>query len=140
MDAFASCREPNVGYAAFDFYDGLAALLHICDIVTDPVPSVLNAWLPRAQGYLNVALKHLPDIGGEDYTQCGLAAQWRAANLLDCAAPISGRWLQQQLIVECDILTAHPGFYYFRAALPEAAAVVVFFARQRAGISGLFGA
>ena len=140
MGALAACLEPETDYAAFDFYDGLAALLRIADALSHRPRSPLSDWLPRAQGYFNVALKHLPEIGGADYAQRGLARQWRAANLLRCAVPISARWLQQQLLVECSILAAHPAFYWVREALPEAAAVVDIFARRRVGRAGLFWA
>jgi len=137
MGAIDSCLEPA---AVYDFYDGLAALLRICDVLDRYSTSPLSAWLPRAQGYLHVALKHLPEIGGEDYAQPGLAQQWRAANLLACAAPISARWLQQQLAEECAVLAAHQGFYLVCAALPEVAAAVLDLARRRAGRLGLFWA
>ena len=117
MGASASCLEPDATSAMYDFYDGLAALLRICDVVSRQPTSSLAAWLPRAQGYLQVALKHLPEIGGADYAQRGLAQQWRTANLLGCATPISARWLQQQLRVECGMLAAHPGFHFLGGGL-----------------------
>jgi hypothetical protein len=138
MGASASCLEPDAISALYDFYDGLAALLRICDAVSLQPTASLAAWLPRAQGYLQVALKHLPEIGGADYAQRGLAEQWRTANLLGCAAPISARWLQQQLCVECGILAAHPGFHLLGEALPEEMATVVFCARRRADRAGIF--
>jgi len=137
MGAIDSCLEPA---AVYDFYDGLAALLRICDAVGRHPTSPLSAWLPRAQGYLNVALKHLPEIGGADYARPELARQWRAADLLACATPISARWLQQQLARECAMLAAHADFHCLRAALPEAAAVVLDLAHRRAGRVGLFWA
>jgi hypothetical protein len=140
MGASASCLEPDATSVLYDFYDGLAVLLRICDGVSRQPTSSLAAWLPRAQGYLQVALKHLPEIGGADYAQHGLAEQWRAANLLGCAAPISARWLQQQLRVECGILTAHPGFHFLREVSPEEMAAVIFCAWRRVGRAGLFWA
>ena len=130
MGAVDSCLEPDAGYAVYDFYDGLAALLRIYDVLNVQPLIALSTWLPRAQGYLHVALKHLPDIGGEDYAQLGLAAQWRAAKLLECAAPISARWLQTQLVVECGILVAHEHFYFLRSVLHEDTAAVIFLARR----------
>ena len=138
MGAMDACLEPEAGSIVYDFYDGLAAMLRICDAVDTRSPSFLSAWMPRAQGYLNVALKHLPAIGGEDYAQPGWAQQWRAAHLLDCAAPISARWLQQQLAEECARLAAHAGFHFLREVLPADAAVVLALARRRAGRTGLF--
>jgi len=135
MGAIDTCLEPDTVY---DFYDGLAALLRIYDVVVRHGSPPLLAWLPRAQGYLNVALKHLPQIGGEDYARRGWAQQWRASHLLACAAPVSARWLQQQLTEECILLAAHPDFYCLRAALPEDALVVICLARHRAGRVGLF--
>lgn len=135
MGAIDSCLGAD---AMYDFYDGLAALLRIYEAVSRQPLATLSAWLPRAQGYLNVALKHLPQIGGEDYAQPGWARQWRAANLLVCATPISARWLQQQLVAECAMLAAQEGFYCLRAALPTDTAVVLGLARQRAGRTGLF--
>lgn len=140
MGAIDACLEPDSGYAVFDFYDGLAALLRISDAVSCQGLAPLQTWLPRVQGYLNVALKHLPEAGGADYAQSGWARQWRAAQLLLCALPVSARWLQQQLIVECGILADHPGFRYLREILPEDAAVVVFFARRGVDKRGLFRA
>lgn len=135
MGAIDSCLEPN---AVYDFYDGLAALLRIYDNLRHEPCAPLATWLPRAQGYLQVALKHLPEIGGVDYAQRGLAQQWRTANLLACAAPISARWLQQQLNEECAMLVTHAGFYWLCADLPEDAAVVSDLARRRAVRLGLF--
>lgn len=140
MGALDACLEPEAGYTVFDVYDGLAALLRICETVSRQPQSPLMPWLPRAQGYLNVALKHLPEIGGEDYAQRSLARQWRAADLLQRAVPVCARWLEQQLILECSILAAHPEFHLIRAALPADALAVVFLARRRAGGAGLFKA
>ena len=138
MGAIEVCRQPDAGYAEFDFYDGLAALLRIADEISRQTHSPLNNWLPRGQGYLNVALKHLPEIGRVDYTQRDLAWQWRAANLLQSAVLISARWLQRELLVESGVLAAHPAFYVVRAMLPEEAVVVLYFAQRRAGDGGLF--
>ena len=131
MGAIDCCLQPDAHYAEYDFYDGLASLLRICDALSRQPRVPLAAWLPRAQGYLNVALKHLPDIGSADYAPRGLAAQWRTANLLACAAPISARWLQAQLALECGLLLAHQGFYFVREGLPEDAQVVIFLAQRR---------
>lgn len=124
--------------AAHDFYDGLAALLRVCDVVSRQPLAPLASWLPRAQGYINVALKHLPAIGGADYVQRSLAAQWRAANLLACAAPICARWLQEQLAVECRILVRHPEFHFLRGVLPEDAEIVLCLARRVAKAGSLW--
>lgn len=130
MGAGAVCLEPDAGYDVFDFYDGLLALLRICDAVSCQPNSPLAAWLQHAQGYLNVALKHLPDIGGADFTQSDIAQQWRAANLLAHAVPISARWLRHQLRLECKSLATHTGFYFVRRVLPEEAWVVMVLARE----------
>jgi len=129
MGAIDICLEPDASYEVFDFYDGLVALLRIYDAVSRQPGAVLKGWLPRAQGYLSVALKHLPEIGGVDYAQRGLAQQWRAANLLVCAVPISARWLRRQLALECKILAEHVGFYFVRRVLPEEARVILVLAR-----------
>ena len=129
MGALDTCLEPDAGYEVFDFYDGLAAVLRVYDAVSRQPGSVLWGWLPRAQGYLSVALKHLPEIAGVDYAQHGLAQQWRAANLLACAVPISARWLRRQLVLECKILAEHAGFYFVRRVLAEEARVILVLAR-----------
>lgn len=130
MGAIAVCLEPDAGYEVFDYYDGLLALLRICDAANCQPNSPLATWLVRAQGYLNVALKHLPEIGGADFAQSDIAQQWRSANLLAHAVPISARWLQQQLRLECKCLAAHESFYFVRRVLPEEAWVVLVLARE----------
>jgi len=130
MGAINICLEPDAGYAVFDFYDGLLALLRICDAVSGQPNSPLAAWLVRAQGYLNVALKHMPEAAGADIAQAGIAQQWRSANLLEHAVPISARWLRQQLRLECKYLAAHAGFYFVSRVLPEEAWVVLVVARE----------
>lgn len=130
MGAFDTCLDPDSGHAVFDFYDGLLALLRICDALSGQSNSPLAAWLVRAQGYLNVALKHLPEIAGADFAQAGIAQQWRAAKLLKLAVPISARWLRQQLRLECKYLAAHAGFHFVSRVLPEEAWVVLVLARE----------
>lgn len=107
-----------------DFYTGLLALLRLNETLSRYPAAPLRECQPRLQGYLQVALKHLPDIGGADYALPDLAVQWRTACLLRCAVPVSARWLQSQLAVECARLVRHAGFSDVHTLWAEDAAVI----------------
>lgn len=119
----------------WDFYDALAAYLRIADYAQRHGPSALSSWLPRAQGYLNVAFKHMPGLGEYDYcnvaTTRELALQLRAAHLLRKTAVLSGMWLKTQLVVECGKLFEHAGFGKMREQLPGEMKIIALVAQSR---------
>lgn len=121
--------QPLKHYAwEWDFYDALAAYLRIADDVQRQRSSPLRAWLPRAQGYLNVAFKHMPGLGEYDVqaptTARELALQLRAAHLLRKPGVLSGMWLKTQLVAECAKLVQHAGFESMREHMPGEAKII----------------
>lgn len=131
-------RQPLKIYACeWDFYDALAALLRIADYAQHHRACPLASWMPRAQGYLNVALKHMPELAEYDFraaaTTRELALQLRSAHLLRKTDVLSGMWLKTQLTVECGTLHAHPGFEPMREKLPGELKIIALVAQSRAG-------
>lgn len=128
--------QPLKHYAwEWDFYDALAALLRIADYAQRHRASALTPWLPRAQGYLNVAFKHMPGLGEYDFgaatTARELALQLRAAHLLRKTGVLSGMWLKAQLVVECTKLYEHPCFDKVRAQLPGEMKIIALVAQSK---------
>jgi hypothetical protein len=119
----------------WDFYDALAAFLRIADHAQRHRASALASWLPRAQGYLNVAFKHLPGLSEYDFCEAAttreLALQLRSAHLLRKSPVLSGMWLKTQLVVECARLFEHPGFEKMREQLPGEMRIIALVARSR---------
>lgn len=128
--------QPPKTYAwEWDFYDALAAFLRVADYAQRHRPSALTPWLPRAQGYLNVAFKHMPGLGEygfcETATTRELALQLRSAHLLRKTAVLSGMWLKTQLVVECGKLFEHAGFEKMREPLPGEMKIIALVAQSR---------
>ena len=129
-------RQPPSTYAwEWDFYDALAAFLRIADYAQRHRASSLASWLPRAQGYLNVAFKHMPGLGEYEFSEAAttreLALQLRSAHLLRKSAVLSGMWLKTQLVVECRRLFEHAGFEKMRAQLPGETKIIALVAQSR---------
>lgn len=128
--------QPLKIYAGeWDFYDALAAFLRIADYAQRHRGGPLAAWLPRAQGYLNVAFKHMPELGEYTFSEAAttreLALQLRSAHLLRKAAVLSGMWLKSQLVAECGKLFEHPGFETMRERLPGEMKMIALVAQSR---------
>lgn len=119
----------------WDFYDALAAYLRIADYAQRHRANALNPWLPRAQGYLNVAFKHMPGLGEYEFCEAAttreLALQLRSAHLLRKTEVLSGMWLKTQLVVECGKLFEHPGFEKMREQLPGEMRTITLVAQSR---------
>ena len=126
---------PSTDAGEWDFYDALAALLRIAEFVQRQRPTLLGAWLPYAQGYLNVALKHMPQLSEYDCCEAAttreFALQLRAAHLLRKSAVMSGLWLKKQLVVECGRLFEHPGYHTLREHLPGEMRMIATVAQSR---------
>lgn len=97
----------------WDSYDALAAYLRIAERVRQGA-HLLPGWLPRADGYLAIALQRVPGLAGYGYADSETArepaARLREAKLLDNAPVLSAKWLKEQLIVECNVLYDSEGF------------------------------
>ena len=119
----------------WDFYDALAAFLRIAEFVQRHRSTPLGSWLPYAQGYLNVALKHMPALCEYDCCEAAttreFALQLRAAHLLRKSAVLSGMWLKKQLVVECARLFEHPGYHTMRDRLPGEMRIIALVAQSR---------
>lgn len=121
--------QPLKQYAwEWDFYDALAAYLRIADDAQRQRSSPLVNWIPRAQGYLNVAFKHMPGLGEYDVQEATtareLALQLRAAHLLRKPGVLSGMWLKTQLVAECAKLMEHAGFEKMREQMPSETKII----------------
>ncbi len=128
--------QPPSTYAwEWDFYDALAAFLRIADYAQRHRACALAPWLPRAQGYLNVAFKHMPGLGEYDFCEAAttreLALQLRSAHLLRKSAVLSGMWLKTQLVVECGRLLEHAGFEKMRELLPGETKIIAMVVQSR---------
>lgn len=119
----------------WDFYDALAAFLRIADHAQRHRASAIASWLPRAQGYLNVAFKHMPGLGEYEFSEAAttreLALQLRSAHLLRKTAVLSGMWLKTQLVMECGRLFEHPGFEKMREQLPGEMKIIALVAKSQ---------
>jgi len=119
----------------WDFYDALAAFLRIADYVQRHRATPLASWIQRAQGYLNVALKHMPELAEYDFCEAAttreLALQLRSAHLLRKTDVLSGMWLKTQLTVECKKLFTHPGYEKMREVLPGELKIIGLVAHSR---------
>ena len=117
------------------FYDALAAYLRIADYAQRHPKSALAPWLPRAQGYLHVAFKHMPGLGEYDCCEAAttreFALQLRSAHLLRKTAVLSGMWLKSQLVEECGKLFAHPAYALMRERLPGEMRIIGLAAQSR---------
>ena len=128
--------QTTAAYAwEWDFYDALAAFLRIADYAQRHRASALTPWLPRAEGYLNVAFKHMPELSeyvfSEAATTRELAVQLRSAHLLRKANVLSGMWLKKQLVLECAKLYKHVGFKKLRDLLPGEMKIIALVAQSR---------
>ena len=128
-------HAPNTDTGEWDFYVALAALLRVAEFVQRHRPMLLGAWLPYAQGYLNVALKHMPQLCEYDCCEAAttreFALQLRAAHLLRKSAVMSGLWLKKQLVVECGRLIEQPGYHTLRERLPGEMRMIATVAQSR---------
>lgn len=119
----------------WDFYDALAAFLRVADFVQRHRPALSTPWLPYAQGYLNVALKHMPELSEYDFDEAAttreFALQLRGAHLLRKSTVLSGLWLKKQLVVECARLFEHPAYPTLRANLPGEMRMIAWVAQSR---------
>ena len=128
--------QPPKSYVwEWDFYDALAAYLRITDYAQRDRASALTSWLPRAQGYLNVAFKHMPGLSEYEFCEVAttreLALQLRSAHLLRKTEVLSGMWLKTQLVVECGKLFEHAGFEKMREQLPGEMKTIALVAQSR---------
>lgn len=97
----------------WDSYDALAAYMRIAGRVRQGV-GLLERWLPRAEGYLGVAYQRLPGLAEFGFSDAessrDLATRLRDAKLLDNAPMLTAKWIQEQLIVECNQIYDSEGF------------------------------
>ena len=120
----------------WDFYDALAAFLRVADFIQRHHSAQLKPCLPYAQGYLNVALKHMPELCEYDFFEAAttreFALQLRAAHLLRKSAVLSGLWLKKQLVVECARLFEHSANTLLHENLPGEMRMIALVAQSRA--------